>query len=230
MNEAGDKVGAIIAAAGSSRRMGGTDKIFADLAGKPLLSWVVEVFESCPMVAQTVIVLSQGNVERGRRLAAEWGWAKVVGVCPGGSRRQDSVREGLKRLSACDWVIVHDGARPCVTVDLLERGLEAARETGAAIAAVPVKDTIKVVDSSDLIVETPARHTLWAAQTPQIFRYDIIWKAYSQPGGEVTDDAALVEASGYKVKVYPGSHLNIKVTTPEDLMLAEAILRSRECR
>lgn len=208
--------------------MGGVDKIFASLWGKPLLAHSVDVFQGCPAIDQVVIVLSQDKVEAGRRLVREYNWSKVIEVCPGGVRRQDSVREGLKRLSGCQWVVIHDGARPCLGVDLIERGLEQARESGAAIAAIPVKDTIKVVSPDAFVEETPLRHSLWAVQTPQVFRFDIIDEAHRKAQGEVTDDATLVEQLGYRVKVYPGSDTNIKVTSPEDLALAEAILKSRE--
>jgi 2-C-methyl-D-erythritol 4-phosphate cytidylyltransferase len=208
--------------------MGGVDKIFASLWGKPLLAHSVDVFQGCPAIDQVVIVLSQDKVEAGRRLVREYNWSKVIEVCPGGVRRQDSVREGLKRLSGCQWVVIHDGARPCVGVDLIERGLELARDSGAAIAAIPVKDTIKVVSPDAFVEETPLRHSLWAVQTPQVFRFDIIDEAHRKAQGEVTDDATLVEQLGYRVKVYPGSDTNIKVTIPEDLALAEAILKSRE--
>ena len=221
------KVGAIIVAAGRSSRMGGIDKIFANLGGKPLLAHTVDVFQSCAAVDQVVIVLSKDRLEDGRKLVKEHRWSKVAEICPGGPRRQDSVREGLKRLSGCQWVVVHDGSRPCLTVDLIEKGLEEASHTGAAIAAIPVKDTIKVVSSEDFVEKTLLRHSLRAVQTPQVFRFDIIDKAYGKAQDEVTDDAALVEQIGYKVKVYPGSDTNIKVTTPEDLSLAETILKSR---
>lgn len=208
--------------------MGGVDKIFASLWGKPLLAHSVDVFQQCPAIDEVVIVLSQDKLEAGQRLVREYNWSKVIEVCPGGVRRQDSVREGLKRLSGCQWVVIHDGARPCLGVDLIERGLELARDSGAAIAAIPVKDTIKVVSPDAFVEETPLRHSLWTVQTPQVFRFDIIDEAHRKAQGEVTDDATLVEQLGYRVKVYPGSDTNIKVTTPEDLALAEAILKSRE--
>lgn len=222
------KVGAIVVAAGASKRMGGVNKIYANLAGKPLIAHTVDVFQACSSIDQVVIVLSEDKVEEGRQLVKELGWSKVVKVCPGGARRQDSVRNGLERLSDCQWVVIHDGARPCLSPNLIERGLEEARQSGAAIAAMPVADTIKVVASDSFVEDTPLRQRLWAVQTPQVFRFDIINEAYRKAEGDVTDDATLVENLGYKVKVYPGSEANIKVTTPEDLLLAEAILRSSE--
>ena len=207
--------------------MGEVDKIFAAVAGKPVLWHVLQIFQGCGVVDQAVVVLNEASIERGLRLMEEGRFSKVVAVCAGGERRQDSVAEGLKRLDGCSWVVIHDGARPCLTVELVERGLEEARQTGAAIAAVPLKETVKVVDSEGVIASTPRRENLWAAQTPQIFRFDLIAEAHRRVNGEVTDDASLVEALGHKVKVYMGSYDNIKVTTPEDLALAETILRMR---
>jgi 2-C-methyl-D-erythritol 4-phosphate cytidylyltransferase len=220
-------VGVVIAAAGFIRRMCGADKIFVPLAGKPLLAHVIDVFQKCTVVDQIVLVLNEANLEQGRRLVGEQGFSKVAEVCPGGERRQDSVGEGLNRLTNCQWVVIHDGARPCLSLDLIEQGLREARQSGAAIAAVPVKETVKIVEAGGMIQQTPSRDSLWAAQTPQVFRFDIIMEAYRQGRGEVTDDAALVEALGYKVKVYMGSYDNIKVTTQEDLALAEIILKKR---
>ena len=223
-----EKVGAVIAAAGSSRRMGGVDKVFAVVAGGPLLAHVLRVFQECHLVHQVVVVLGRARVEPGRRLVKDQAFSKVTAVCAGGDRRQDSVAAGLGGLVDCDWVVIHDGARPCITADLIERGLAEARKTGAAIAAVPVKDTVKQVDADGAIHSTPLREDLWVAQTPQIFRSDIISEAYREMKADVTDDAALVEALGYKVRVYAGSYDNIKVTTPEDLGIAETILGKRQ--
>ena len=217
------KVGAIIAAAGSGQRMGGVDKMFALLGGRPVLARVIDAFQECNLVDQVIAVVSQQNLEKTQRLVAEQGWPKVTEVILGGERRQDSVAAGLSRLSQCDWVVIHDGARPLVTADMIERGLEAAKETGAAVAAVPVTDTIKITGDDRLVRQTPSRHNLWAAHTPQVFRFDIITEAYRQAKGEVTDDASLVEQLGYRVKLYMGDYHNIKATTPDDLVLAEAL-------
>ncbi|MCK4387619.1 MAG: 2-C-methyl-D-erythritol 4-phosphate cytidylyltransferase [Dehalococcoidia bacterium] len=216
------KVGAIIAAAGGSERMGGIGKIFALLKDKPLLAWSVDTCQECDLVQQIVITLNSSNLEQGQKLARERAWSKVT-VCLGGTQRQDSVREGIRRLQNCEWVMIHDGARPFLTEELVRSGMEAAKETGAAVAAVPVKDTVKLADDGGLIVETFQRSKLWAAQTPQIFRFDIITRAYQELTTEVTDDAAAVERLGYKVRLYKGAYNNIKVTTPEDLALAQII-------
>ena len=222
------KVGAVIAAAGESQRMGEVDKVFALLGGKPVLIRVVDAFQGCNPVGQIIVVLSEQNLERGRQLVAEQGWSKVVDVCAGGRRRQDSVATGLRRLSNCDWVVIHDGARPLVTVDLINRGLEAAKETGGAVAAVPVTDTIKLAGDDRIVRQTPPRQNLWAVQTPQVFCIDIVTEAYSRANGDVTDDASLVEQLGYRVKLYMGAYDNIKITTPDDLALAEVLWQKHE--
>ncbi len=215
----------MIVAAGESRRMGDIDKLMAQLGDEPLLLHATRPFQECRRVSQVVVVVSGSNRERCQRLVSGEEWSKVTDVCLGGKRRQDSVAAGLKRLDGCDWIIVHDGARPLVTVELIESGLEAARETGAAIAAVPVKDTIKMAGDDGIVSQTPPRHSLWQVQTPQVFRGDIITGAYRKATGTVTDDASLVEQLGGRVKLYMGSYDNIKVTTPEDLTLAGFLLR-----
>ena len=216
-------VGAVITAAGFSQRMGGVDKMFTLLGGKPVLSRVVDVFQSCDLIDRIVVVVNIQSLEKCRQLVTGQAWSKVVDVCPGGERRQDSVAAGLSRLGDCHWVVIHDGARPLVTEDLIRHGLAEAQETGAAVAAIPVTDTIKVAGDDRLVQHTPPRHNLWAVQTPQVFRFDIITEAYRRVKAEVTDDASLVEESGYKVKLYMGNYDNIKVTTPDDLALAEVL-------
>jgi 2-C-methyl-D-erythritol 4-phosphate cytidylyltransferase len=216
-------VGAVITAAGFSQRMGGVDKMFALLDGKPVLSRVVDVFQSCDLIDRIVVVVNIQSLERCRQLVDEQAWSKVADVCPGGERRQDSVAAGLSRLGGCHWVVIHDGARPLVTADLIRHGLAEAQETGAAVAAIPVSDTIKVAGDDRLVQHTPPRQNLWAVQTPQVFRFDIITEAYRRVKAEVTDDASLVEESGYKVKLYMGNYANIKVTTRDDLALAEVL-------
>ena len=218
----GSKLGVVIVAAGTSQRMVGINKLFAPLRGKPLLAWSVDTCQGYSLVQQIVLVLNDKDLARGQKLKKERGWSKVT-LCPGGARRQDSVREGLRQMRDCDLVMIHDGARPFLTPDLIENGLKEARKTGAAVAAVPVKDTIKLAADERLIGETLQRDRLWAAQTPQIFRFDVITRAYDNLTAEVTDDAAAVERLGYKVKLYMGDYKNIKVTTPQDLALARII-------
>jgi 2-C-methyl-D-erythritol 4-phosphate cytidylyltransferase len=216
------KVSAIIAAAGESRRMDGIDKVLAPLGGRPVISHVLDVFDGCKSIDNIVLVVNEKSLDVCQKLAAKL--SIPTDVCLGGKRRQDSVAAGLQALKGCDWVIIHDGARPLVTKELIEEGLKAAKETGAAVAAVPVTDTIKVAGDDRIVHQTPPRQNLWAVQTPQVFRLDIITKAYRQ-APEVTDDASLVERAGYKVKLYMGSYDNIKITTPRDLLIVEAILK-----
>ena len=220
-----NKVAAIIVAAGDSQRMGDVDKMFAPLAGKPVLARVLDTFQECKKVDQIIVVMHSKNIEQCRRMVALEKWDKVTDICLGGKMRQDSVAEGLKRLRESNWVVIHDGARPLVTIDLIERGLEAAKETGAAVAAVPVTDTIKFVRDDEIVRQTLPRQNLRAVQTPQVFRYDVIKNTYKYTAGDVTDDATLVEKAGYKVKLYMGSYDNIKITTSQDLAVAEALLK-----
>ena len=221
------RVGAIIVAAGSSQRMGGVNKIFAPVAGKPLIAHTLAAFQLCDAVEQVVLVVNAEGMEAAKNLIMARAYTKVVQVCCGGARRQDSVRIGLQHLRGCDWVVVHDGARPCVEVPLIERGIQEARETGAAIAAMPIIDTVKAIGVNQIIRETIPRTHLWAAQTPQVFLYDLLQEAYQQDDAEATDEASLLERQGYAVKVYMGSYDNIKVTTPWDLVVAETILKGR---
>lgn len=217
-------VGAIIAAAGRGQRFGEGDKLFAPLAGRPLIAHTLMAFEVCRAVERVVLVLAADNLERGRRLVGLAGFDKVAAICPGGPRRQDSVRLGLEALGQCRWVVVHDGARPLVTAGLIEAGLTAAAETGAAIAGLPLTDTLKEVASDGLVRRTLDRGNLWVVQTPQVFRYDVLREAHRRAQGEATDDAALVETLGQRVKVFPSSPRNLKVTTAADLVLAQALL------
>jgi len=223
-------VGVIVVAAGASRRMGDTDKIFAPLGGLPLIVHPLHVLNSLDCVKQIVLVLSEGNLYKGRELIASESLTKVTSVCEGGPRRQDSVLIGLNRLDRCEWVAVHDGARPLLTDAIVLRGLKSVGETGAATAAVRVKDTIKIVEEDGTVTSTPARDRLWAVQTPQIFAHDLLRDAHDRVKTDVTDDASMVEMIGGKVKVFEGSYENIKVTTPEDMMLAENLLKQRMAR
>jgi 2-C-methyl-D-erythritol 4-phosphate cytidylyltransferase len=226
---------AIIVAAGESRRMNGVDKVMAPLAGKPVLARAlagkpvlaraVEPFQNSELISRIIIVSSEINLDRVRQMAATEKWTKVSRICPGGKRRQDSVAAGLAQVESAEWVMIQDGARPLVTAGLIQRGLDSAQETGSAIPAVPVSDTIKIADDNMWITETPPRQNLWAIQTPQVFRFAIIKEAYARIKGDVTDDASLVEQLGYKVKLFPGSLDNIKITNPRDLVLAECLVK-----
>ncbi len=203
--------------------MAGLDKQFAPLAGHPLLWHAVDVLERCALVDRVSLVLGASSVERGVELVGKEGWTSVT-VVAGGERRQDSVRAGLDDLGKTAWTIVHDGARPCVTPDIFEMGLAEARQTGAAIAGVPVKDTIKAVDGDANVTGTPDRKTLWAVHTPQVFSTELLRRAHDDVKDDVTDDASMVEQIGGTVRVFMDSHANIKVTTPEDLAVAEVLI------
>jgi 2-C-methyl-D-erythritol 4-phosphate cytidylyltransferase len=222
-----ESASAIIVAAGESRRMNGLDKLRAPLGGKPLLYRSLAAFQDSPLIDRIVLVVGRGNLVWSRELVAAEGLDKVAEICAGGERRQDSVAAGLARLHDCKWVLIHDGARPLVTADLIERGLRAVKTTVAAVAAVPVTDTIKVSDGDGNVRQTLSRQNLRAVQTPQVFRTEIIREAYHNAQEDVTDDASLVERMGRRVTVYMGSYDNIKVTTPDDLVLAEALWRRR---
>jgi 2-C-methyl-D-erythritol 4-phosphate cytidylyltransferase len=221
-------VGAIVVAAGRSERMGGVVKPWApvvDAAGRsrPLLSYPLAAFQACAGIDAIVLAVAADAVERAQALVREERLDKVRAVVTGGARRQDSVRAGLDALGPCDWVVVHDGARPLVTPELIERGIEAARETGASCCAVPAPDTVKEAEDCR-VVRTLDRSRLWLAQTPQVFRYDLLQHAHERFEGDATDDASMAEALGVEVRLYQGSPRNLKVTTPDDLDLVQALV------
>ncbi len=209
--------------------MGGVDKIMTPLCGRPLITHSLDAFESSPLVARVVLVGPREGVVAHRGLVTGRGYGKVQ-VVPGGERRQDSVRCGLDALGAVEWTIVHDGARPCIDASMIEAGLRAAEATGAAVPAQPLSDTIKEVVDSGMVVRTLERDRLRAAQTPQVFRTTLLLQAHEQVREDVTDDAAMIEMTGGPVRLFPGSPENLKVTTPLDLEIAEAILRRRAAR
>ncbi len=216
--------GTVIVAAGRSSRMGGIDKIFAPLAGRPLLCHSIAAFEAAAAVERIVVVTAPERVEEAEAALRPFGFGKLIAICAGGDRRQDSVRAGLERLGRVEVVAVHDAARPLVTPELIEAGFLAVAETGAAVAAIPLVDTLKEADSDGNVVRTVPRERLWTVQTPQVFAFELLWEAHLRSPGDVTDDAMLVEQCGHRVKLFPGSPCNFKVTTADDLVLAEALL------
>jgi 2-C-methyl-D-erythritol 4-phosphate cytidylyltransferase len=216
------RVAGILLAAGASTRMG-TDKLWADLGGKPLIAWSLQTLASCRSVNSLIVAVSAAAHDRMACLMEELGIQGQIVV--GGLRRQDSVRAALNATDA-EWVVVHDGARPLLTSTLIEDGLAAAAATGAAIAAVPSVDTIKQV-SDGSVVATLDRANLWTVQTPQVFRTSLLRAAHESIEIDVTDDAALVEALGATVRVYMGAYENVKVTLPSDLALANSLLTER---
>jgi 2-C-methyl-D-erythritol 4-phosphate cytidylyltransferase len=207
--------------------MGGVEKAFLDVLGRPLVTYSIEVFQRAPEIDVICLVVSAGSVERAKVLASANGWHKVSEIVPGGKERQHSVRAGLDALPDAEWLLVHDAARPLVTAELVKRGLKSAHDTGAAVAAIPVRDTLKRArDEVLLVAETVDRRGLWAAQTPQVFRADVLRAAFAAAGHrEFTDDASLVEANGVPVCLFMGSVCNVKLTHQEDLPLVEALLR-----
>ena len=225
-------LGLIIVAAGSSTRMDGGDKQFADLNGEPVLGYSLRVFARCRHVAGIALVLSSDNLDRGRRLVSDSGLDDLVICVQGGERRQDSARIGLEALKSSvadpEFIAVHDGARPFVDDSMIERGLATARVTGAAVAGVAVKDTIKASGSNRVVTKTLDRRGLWAIQTPQIFRTGVLSAAYETVTAEVTDDAAMVEVGGGLVAVFDGHPENIKITTSDDLLVAGLIASRRQ--
>ena len=226
------RVGAIILAAGGSRRMGGGDKLLADLSGRPVLAWTLAAFEACEAVDDVVVVTSRSN----RSAVAELcrGLGKVRALASGGRERQDSVRAGLSALRNADLVAVHDGARPLITAEGIAGCIERASDGVGVVAGGPAVDTIKVVgkmgDQGEQIRATPDRSTLRAVATPQVFRVETLRRAHEAARAEgvvATDDAGLVERLGETVVVHDVGGPNPKITSPPDLVVAEALLGAR---
>jgi 2-C-methyl-D-erythritol 4-phosphate cytidylyltransferase len=200
-----------------------TDKVWAQLGGVPVLLHSLRAFERAPSVGSIVVVVRADTLHATRALVERHGLRKVAAVVVGGERRQDSVLAGLNAVERAEIVLVHDAARPLIDQDTIERGVALAREHGAAVPAVPVRDTIKrVVDGR--VVETPSRAELWAALTPQCFRLELLRRAHAESADDATDDCVLVERLGHPVVAYPSSPRNIKITVADDLRIAEALL------
>ena len=222
---------ALIVAAGSSQRMG-FDKLFADLAGRPVVAWSIAAFEACAAVDGIVLVTRPEKEGLFRELSRREGWTKLRAVLRGGAQRHLSVWNGLQTLPniADDYVAVHDGARPLVTPDMIERCLRLARETGAACCAAPVSDTLKRADAHGRIVGGVDRENLWAMQTPQTFAVPALVAAYRQvidAGLAVTDETSALERAGQPVSLLNSGDFNLKITYPQDLELARHLLKLR---
>ena len=229
-----DKLTVIVAAAGAGKRLGlGKNKAFAQVGGLPLLVQCLRMVNNTGMAHKTIVAVGADEVAMTGALLKdyhEYFAGLQTAVVAGGAERTDSVKNALALAGSEGWIAVHDGARPFAGTEVFERTWQAAQQTGAAIAAVPVKNTIKVVDAEGFVVNTPQRSSLMAVQTPQIFKAQLLQRAYSEEnlkGAAVTDDASLVERLGVKVAVALGSYENIKITTPEDLLLAEKICADR---
>lgn len=228
-----EKVAAIIVAGGSGKRMGmGIKKQFITLRGKTVLAHAIEAFNKSEIIDEIIVVVGKEDQEKVKRDIVDfYQYTKVSQIVAGGAERQDSVYNGLMATSKeVKYVMIHDGARPFISETVLENALAYTKEKEATVVAVPVKDTIKIVNTELEVEATPNRSTLWSVQTPQSFKRELLIKAYQyahEKNLQVTDDSMLVEAYGHKVYVVEGEYNNIKITTPEDLMIGEAILKEK---
>lgn len=223
------KTAVIIVAAGKGRRMGGeVDKQFLLLGTKEILAHTVQRFVDFSGIDEIVLVTGAQSCKDVAEMAVQYNWKKIRAVVAGGRERQDSVKCGIQALSAdCEIVLIHDGVRPFISQEVIARCIETATATGACVAGVPAKDTIKICDASGRVQRTPPRDTLWQIQTPQAFRRAIITDAYEKAeraGFIGTDDASVAEFAGAAVQVVLGSYKNIKITTREDLLMASSFL------
>ena len=221
--------GAVIVAAGNASRMGGIDKVMAELKGEPMIARTVRTFQNCDCISEIVIVTREDLILPITNLTRDM--HKVRAVVCGGNSRQESVNLGLNALSKeVQLAAIHDGARPLITMEVIDRTVRAAHTHSAAAPAIPVKDTIKVVEGR-VVVNTPDRATLFAVQTPQVFDFDLLRGALAKAeadGAQVTDDCSAVERLGMKIKIVEGDERNLKVTTPMDLKIAEMLLEEMQ--
>ncbi|MGN0627953.1 MAG: 2-C-methyl-D-erythritol 4-phosphate cytidylyltransferase [Oscillospiraceae bacterium] len=223
---------AVVVAAGSSARMGGEDKQFLPIAGMPVLGRTLLAFERCETVSEIVVVTRPSSAEKVGELCRELGITKLSAVVGGGNTRAESVRNGVAAVSeSCSFVAIHDGARPLVRPEDITRCANDAFQCGGAVLAVPATDTIKYGKKNGFVEYTPAREKLFAVQTPQIFDVEIYRSAMERAFRELsdwTDDSRIFENDARKVFLTPGSRDNIKITSPEDIAVAEALLKLRE--
>jgi 2-C-methyl-D-erythritol 4-phosphate cytidylyltransferase len=227
------KTDAIIVSAGKGQRfMEGKKKQFFSLGEKPVLAHTLDCFDACPLIRSVLLVVGPEDQDYClKEIIEKFGYRKISRVIPGGKQRQDSVRNGLEALSAdAEIIVIHDGVRPFVTKEMIEESIHSAARFGAAIIAMPVKDTIKMAHPDGTVLRTLERESLWQAQTPQTFQASLIKEAHLKAAADGymgTDDASLIERLGKKIHILPGSYTNIKITTPEDLILANLILKMR---
>lgn len=226
---------AIVLAAGQGRRMGTeTQKQYLEILGKPVLCYSLEVFQKSEIIDDIIIVVGKGQEEYCKKeIVEKYQIQKVKKIVSGGAERYHSVWNGLKELQESGYVFIHDGARPFVDEEMIKRAYENVLQYKACVVGMPVKDTIKIADSSGFAQETPDRNRVWSVQTPQVFESVIIKNAYEillkQEDNSVTDDAMVVEKIlGKKVKLVQGSYENIKITTPEDLDIARVFAEKRK--
>ena len=221
------KVTAIVPAAGKGIRFGKIRKPFAKLNQKPILSYVLKTLQASPLINDIVLVIDGSLLKRADRFVSRYGIKKVKYIIRGGRTRSESVKNGLRCVDkSTSLVMIHDGVRPFINKEIIRRTVIAASRFGASVLAVPVKSTIKVSDDGSFIKYTPKRKNLWEAQTPQVFDKKLIEKAYKEIKCNklFTDDAALVESMGMRVKIVRGNYNNIKITTKEDIKIAKALL------
>ena len=223
---------AVVLAAGQGKRMGGTiQKQYMDLCGKPVLYYTLKAFEESEVIAQVILVSGKEEKDQVRESIVDfYGFQKVTQITEGGKERYDSVYAGLLACEDTDYVLIHDGARPFITEEILRRGMEGVKETGACVIGMPSKDTVKLSDAAGFVSETPDRKTVWTIQTPQIFSYNLIKSVHDsirrKDMSQITDDAMVVEQeSGTRIRLVEGSYMNLKITTPEDLNVAEIFLQ-----
>ena len=223
---------AIVLAAGQGKRMHSKiQKQFLEIGGKPVLYYSLHCFQESPLIRDIILVTGEEMISYcEQEIVKKYGFSKVRKVTAGGKERYDSVYAGLLCCQDTDYVYIHDGARPFITEEMVQRGYEAVKRTNACVMGMSSKDTVKLADSSGYVKETPDRKIVWNIQTPQIFSYDLIRGAYESIRKKdmtgVTDDAMVVEQeTGAKILLVEGSYQNIKITTPEDLAIAEAFLR-----
>lgn len=223
---------AIVLAAGKGTRMNSKiQKQFLEVEGKPVIYYSLKCFQESPLIRDIILVTGEESLSYCKEeIVKRFGFSKVKKVTAGGKERYDSVYAGLCACDNTDYVLIHDGARPFVTEEILERTCFAVKETGACVVGMPAKDTIKISDRNKMVESTPAREKVWLVQTPQAFRYSLIKESYEsircKDMSGITDDAMIVEQErGVKVALVHGSYENLKITTPEDLIIAEAFLR-----
>ena len=227
-----EKNTAIVLAAGQGKRMHSKiQKQFLKIQGYPVLYYSLRCFQEIPLIQDIILVTGEDALSYCKEeIVKKYGFTKVSNVIAGGKERYDSVYAGLCACKDCRYVLIHDGARPFITEEIIERGLEKVKETGACVVGMPSKDTIKLSDAEGYVKETPDRKCVWTIQTPQIFSYALIREAHDsirkKDMSKITDDAMVIEhETGVKVALAEGSYQNIKITTPEDLYIAEAFLR-----
>lgn len=227
------KCTAIVLAAGQGKRMNSdVQKQFLEIKGYPVLYYSLRCFQESSLIQDIILVTGKEQIAYCKEeIVKKYNLTKVSKVIAGGKERYDSVYAGLAACENCDYVFIHDGARPFITEKILERGMEGVQKTGACVVGMPSKDTVKIADAEGCVMKTPDRKMVWNIQTPQIFEYDLIRAAHEcirkKEMKNITDDAMIIEQeTGIKIVLAEGSYKNIKITTPEDLLIADAFMKT----